>query len=164
MSGLTRAASIDVAQKKLVRSRDVAVGGRENVDALLTGISSAATRDLSKKGDIIFSQPQSIEGAGSASEKRDIAAINGVVATHRLSIRMSYERFLKRSPDLAGKITVRFTIDAAGNVSNVEIVENTTGNKEIEDDIIRKVGMWKFEAIGEGEVRVTYPFIFQPAG
>jgi TonB family protein len=86
-----------------------------------------------------------------------------VVNTHKVSIRMSYERFLKRSPDLAGKITIRFTIDAAGNVSRVEIVENTTGNKDLEDEINRKVAMWKFESIGEGEVTVTYPFIFQPA-
>jgi hypothetical protein len=45
----------------------------------------------------------------------------------------------------------------------VEIVENTTGNKDLEDEITRKVAMWKFEAIGDGDVTVTYPFVFQPA-
>jgi TonB family protein len=163
MSGLQQTASVDVAQKKLVKSKDVEVSHRENVDELLTSITTAKTQDLSKKGNIIISRPQSIEGAASSNAKRDITAINDVVNTHKVSIRMSYERFLKRSPDLAGKITIRFTIDAAGNVSRVEIVENTTGNKDLEDEINRKVAMWKFEAIGEGEVTVTYPFIFQPA-
>jgi TonB family protein len=163
MSGLQQTGSIDVAQKKLVKSKDVEVSHRENVEDLLTSITTAKTQDLSKKGNIIISKPQSIEGAASSNAKRDITAINEVVATHKVSIRMSYERFLKRAPDLAGKITIRFTIDAAGNVSRVEIVENTTGNRDLEDEITRKVNMWKFEAIGEGDVTVTYPFIFQPA-
>jgi TonB family protein len=163
MSGLQQTATVDVVQKKLVKSKDVEVSHRENVDALLTSISTAKTQDLSKKGDIIISRPQSIEGAASSNAKRDMAAINDVVNTHKVSIRMSYERFLKRSPELAGKITIRFTIDAAGNVSRVEIVENTTGNKDLEDEIERKVAMWKFDAIGDGDVTVTYPFVFQPA-
>ena len=163
MSGLQQTASVDIVQKKLVKSKDVEVSHRENVDDLLSSITSAKTEDLSKKGNIVISRPQSIEGAASSNAKRDMSAINEVVNTHKVSIRMSYERFLKRSPDLAGKITIRFTIDAAGNVSRVEIVENTTGNKDLEDEITRKVAMWKFEAIGEGDVTVTYPFIFQPA-
>jgi TonB family protein len=164
MSGLKQTASVDVAQRKLVKSKDIEVSHRENVDELLTSLTAAKAEDLSKKGNIIISKPQSIEGAASSSAKRDIAAINEVVLVHKMSIKLSYERYLKRIPDLAGKITVRFTIDALGNVSRVEIVENTTGNKELEEEIARKVSMWKFEAIPEGEVTVTYPFVFQPSG
>jgi TonB family protein len=163
VSGLQQTQNVEVLQKKLVKSKDVEVSHKENIDELIAGIKTAKTTELAKKGDIVISRPQSIEGAASSNAKRDIAAINEIVSTHKVSIRMSYERFLKRAPDLAGKITIRFTIDAGGNVSKVEIIENTTGNKDLEDEIVRKVGMWKFETINEGEVTVTYPFIFQPA-
>jgi TonB family protein len=163
VSGLQQTQNVEVLQKKLVKSKDVEVSHKENIDELIAGIKTAKTTELAKKGDIVISRPQSIEGAASSNAKRDITAINEIVSTHKVSIRMSYERLLKRAPDLAGKITIRFTIDAGGNVSKVEIVENTTGNRDLEDEIVRKVGMWKFEAINEGEVTVTYPFIFQPA-
>jgi TonB family protein len=163
VSGLQQTQNVEVLQKKLVKSKDVEVSHKENIDELIAGIKTAKTTELAKKGDIVISRPQSIEGAASSNAKRDIAAINEIVTTHKVSIRMSYERFLKRAPDLAGKITIRFTIDAGGNVSKVEIVENTTGNKDLEEEIVRKVGMWRFEAINEGDVTVTYPFLFQPA-
>ena len=73
---------------------------------------------------------------------------------------MSYERFLKREPSLQGKITVRFTITANGCVTDVEILENTTHNRGLENEIRRKVKMWKFAAIPEGDVTVTFPFVF----
>jgi TonB family protein len=163
MSGLQQTRSVDIVQKKLVKSKDIEISHKESIDDLIAGIGAAKTSDLSKKGDIIISRPESIEGAASSSAKRDIMAINAVVASHKTSVRMSYERFLKKSPDLAGKITVRFTIDAGGNVTRLEVLENTTGNKELEDEIARKVKMWKFESIPEGEVTVTYPLVFQSA-
>ena len=164
VSGLQQTKSIDVMQRKLVKSKDVEISHKESIDDLIAGIGAAKTSDLSKRGDILISRPESIEGAASSNAKRDISAINAVVASHKVSVRMSYERFLKKSPDLAGKITIRFTIDAGGNVTRLEIMENTTGNKELEDEIAHKVKMWKFESIPEGEVTVTYPLVFQPAG
>ena len=163
VSGLQQTRSIDIMQKKLVKSKDVAISRKESIDDLIAGIGAAKTSDLSKKGDIVISRPESIEGAASSNTKRDISAINAVVASHKTSVRMTYERFLKMTPDLAGKITVRFTIDAAGNVTRLEILDNTTGSKELEEEIERKVKLWKFDSIPEGEVTVTYPLIFQPA-
>jgi TonB family protein len=76
---------------------------------------------------------------------------------------MSYEKFLKRDPSLKGKITVRFTITAEGTVNNIQILENTTGNTDLEAEIVRKVKMWTFDSVGEGDVTVTYPFVFSPS-
>ena len=163
VTGLQQTQSIDIVQRKLVKSKDVEIAHKESIDDLIAGIGAAKTSDLSKKGDILISKPESIEGAASSSAKRDISAINAVVASHKTSVRMSYERFLKKSPDLAGKITIRFTIDAGGYVTRIEVLENTTGNKDLEEEILRKVKMWKFEEIPEGEVTITYPLVFQPA-
>lgn len=163
MSGLKQAKDVDVLNRKLVRSKDIAVDHKESIDDLIAGIGAAETQTLSKKGSFIIQRPESIEGAASSNAKRDDRAISNVVSSHKTSIRMSYEKYLKRDPNLAGKVTVRFTISAAGTVITVLILENTTGNGQLERDIIRKVKMWRFEPIADGDVTVTYPFVFAPS-
>ncbi|MBN1309461.1 MAG: energy transducer TonB [Chitinispirillaceae bacterium] len=163
MTGLQKTKNYDVLDRKLVKSKDVAISHREDIDDLLASARGATTVDLAKKGSFIIQKPESIEGAASSNAKRDNEAINAVVSSHKASIRMSYEKFLKRDPVLAGKITVRFTIAASGSVAMATIVDNTTGNKMLEEEILRKIRMWHFETITEGDVTVTYPFVFAPA-
>ena len=76
---------------------------------------------------------------------------------------MSYEN-ISSVIFLSGKITVRFTISASGSVTMVKVLENTTGNTELENEIMRKIKMWQFEPIAEGDVTVSYPFVFMTAG
>lgn len=163
MSGLKQTGDIKMMDRKLVRSKDVSVSHREKIDDLVASIGNAKTSTFAKKGNFIIQRPESIEGAASSSAKRDNNAINKVVTSNKTSIRMSYEKYLKRIPDLTGKITIRFTILASGKVTDVQILENTTGNTGLERDIIRKIKMWHFEEIAEGEVTVTYPFVFRPS-
>ncbi len=163
MSGLKRAKDVEVLNRKLVRSKDIAVSHKESIDDLIAGIGAPQTQQLAKKGNFIVQRPESIEGAASSNAKRDDSAINSIVSSHKTSIRMSYEKYLRRDPNLAGKITVRFTISAAGMISAVVILENTTGSKNLERDIVRKIKMWRFEAIAQGDVTVTYPFVFTPS-
>jgi TonB family protein len=163
MSGLQHADNIEVLQKKLVKSKDVAVQHKEEIDDLIASVGSARSVDLAKRGEFVIQKPESIEGAASSNAKRDNSAINAVVASHKASIRMTYEKHLKRDPALAGKVTVRFTISASGSVTAVTILENTTNNNDLVQEIIRKIRMWRFETVPEGDVTVTYPFVFTPA-
>ena len=163
MTGLQKTKNVDVLDRKLVKSKDVTVSQKENIDDLLANVGSAKTVNLAKKGSFIIQKPESIEGAASSNAKRDNNAISAVVSSHKASIRMSYEKYLKREPTLSGKITVRFTIGASGRIAMVQVVENTTGNANLEREIIRKIKMWHFETIAEGDVTVTYPFVFSPA-
>lgn len=160
VSGLKRADEAEILSSKLVRSKEVTLSHKETIDNLVSQIATPQIAALSKKGNVVIQRPESIEGAASSSAKRDDEAINKVVATNKTSIRMSYEKFLARNPQLAGKITVRFTIAASGQIIMVEILENSTGDKDLENDIISKVKMWRFESITEGDVTVTYPFVF----
>jgi TonB family protein len=164
MTGLKKAPSVDILDKKLVKSKDVSVTHKEEIDDLIAGVGQAESVNLSKKGDFIIQRPESIEGAASSDARRDNNAINEIVSSHKASIRMTYEKFLKRDPSLSGKVTVRFTITASGSVTNVQIIENTTGNSEFEQEITRKLRMWKFDPIPDGEVTVSYPFVFSSSG
>lgn len=164
MTGLAKTRNIDVMDRKLVKSKDVHISREEEIDNLLADVGQVAAMDLAKRGSFIIQKPQSIEGAASSNAKRDQNAINAVVSSHRSSIRMSYEKFLRRDPSLQGKITVRFTIAASGIITDISIIDNSTMNRELENEIVRKIRMWRFETIPEGDVTVTYPFIFAPAG
>ena len=163
MSGLQQTKDINVMQRKLVRSKDLSIDYKENIDNLVASIGVAKTTTFAKKGNFVIQRPESIEGSASSNVKRNNKAINKIVASHKASIRMSYEKYLNRIPNLAGKITIRFTISPLGRVIKVQIVENTTNNKDLEKDIVRKVKMWRFDKIPKGDVTVTYPFVFRPS-
>lgn len=163
MHGTVRAKDIDITKSKLVKSKDVKMSRREEIDDLIAGIGAAKTNQLSKRGAFVVQRPESIEGAASANAKRDNTAINKIVSANKVSIRMCYEKYLREDPSLAGKITVRFTILASGAVGRVQILENTTGNSKLEREIIMRVKMWRFEPIPNGDATVTYPFVFTPA-
>jgi TonB family protein len=163
MSGLQKNQNIEVLDRKLVKSKDIAISQKEEIDDLIASVGHAKTVDLSKKGDFVIQRPESIEGAASSDAKRDAGAINSVVSSHKLSIKMSYEKFLSRDPNLSGKITIKITIAASGSVTFVKAIENTTGSQELEEEIIRKISMWQFEPVPEGNVTITYPFVFMPS-
>jgi TonB family protein len=163
-AGLIKTDNAAVLSRKLVSSKEVDMADRrEEIDELLE-IGSGTTRDLVKTGgSIVIRPPESIEGAASSNSLRSDRSIGEVVARHRGGIRLTYDKYLKRDPGMGGKITVRFTISASGSVVNVLILENTTGSAQFEQDLIRKIKLWKFEEVIEGDVTVTYPFLFNPS-
>lgn len=72
-----------------------------------------------------------------------------------------YERQLSASPDLYGKVAVRFTISGSGAVETQKIGDTTLKNSMVEGCILQKVATWKFpEPKGNTKVLVTYPFLF----
>ncbi len=162
VTGLKQTRKEDIMQSKLVKSKDIDIDHRESIDDLVADIGPTKTAALGKKGGVEFSRPKSIEGAGKTSANRSIRAINKLVEKHKLSLQMSYEKYLKRVPDLSGKITVRFIIAASGTVTEVQVLENTTGNEALVREIVRKIKMWRFDSVEQGETTVTYPFVFKP--
>ena len=88
-----------------------------------------------------------------------------VIQEHQSEIKYCYEVQLNRSPSLAGKVTVLFTIDGAGTVSDAQVSETTLGNADTERCMLSKIRRWKFpEPAGNGLVKVNFPWIFKPAG
>jgi len=73
-----------------------------------------------------------------------------------------YERQLSASPDLFGKVSIRFTIDSKGAVETQRIGDSTLRNATVEGCILQKVAKWKFPTPEGGtKVNVTYPFLFK---
>ena len=88
-----------------------------------------------------------------------------VVRRHQNEIRFCYESELQKAPDLAGKVTVAWTIGGSGAVEAAQIAESGLGNANVESCIVQKVRRWTFpEPAGGQLVEITFPWVFQVAG
>ena len=93
----------------------------------------------------------------------DKSLIDAVVKQHTNQIRYCYQRELTRSPNLAGKVKVRFVIAADGSVSRAAAANSSLGSAEVESCISKRFLQMRFpEVKGGGTVIVTYPFLFSP--
>ncbi|MBC7419651.1 MAG: AgmX/PglI C-terminal domain-containing protein [Bdellovibrio sp.] len=91
---------------------------------------------------------------------RDVIA--QYIKTQLGQILYCYERQLSASPDLYGKVAVKFTIAGTGQVETQTINDTTLKNSSVEGCILSKVARWKFpEPKGGTKVLVTYPFLFK---
>jgi outer membrane biosynthesis protein TonB len=89
----------------------------------------------------------------------DSGSVKGVFSRRKSAIRMCYEDSLRGAPNTEGKVKVRFTIGPAGRITDIDVVENTTGNSKLADCIVSKVRGWPFDKPENGSVTYTYPFI-----
>jgi len=91
---------------------------------------------------------------------RDVIA--EVIRRNLGQIRYCYERQLSSNPDLYGKVLVKFTIGANGDVIEQRIDSSTLKSAMVEGCIMRRMAAWKFpEPKGGTLVRVSYPFLFK---
>jgi metallo-beta-lactamase class B len=75
-----------------------------------------------------------------------------------------YEARLGSSPALAGRVTVEYTIDAAGAVSSARLGSSTMGDVAIESCLLDSVRRWRFPPPpGGASVVASYPFVLAPA-
>ena len=89
----------------------------------------------------------------------DMTAVKKYVSRKKGQIKSCYEAQLKVRSDLAGKVEIVWTVHPDGSVSGVSVVSNTTGDKPLEECIIRRIKRWQFPEQDE-EVEITYPFNF----
>ena len=83
--------------------------------------------------------------------------IRRIVRSHENEVRFCYERALLTDPTLAGRVRIRFSLDAAGMVSRSELADTTLPGREVGACIAEAFRRWQFP-VGGGEVEVSYPF------
>lgn len=98
-----------------------------------------------------------VAGAPSVTPKQ----IKHVIGRNEAQVTACYERELKSSPGLRGKVVVGFVIGADGRVRPPRIVRNTTRNRDMLPCIKRAVRSWRFPK-AQGPADVEYPFSFKP--
>ncbi len=135
-------------------------GGAGGVDDLLGSLAGGVgTVKLKKRGKIKAVAPSSItgdaEGGGRSKEE-----IRRVVLKHLGGLKYLYNKYLKKNPNLKGKITVKMVIAPSGKVIKVVILESTLNCPDLEREIVRAIKRWRFRRIPKGTVTVIYPFHF----
>jgi TonB family protein len=85
------------------------------------------------------------------------------IKTRLRAIQMCYEQQLRRNPTLAGKVSIEFTIQPRGNVTDVRVKDNTTGDAAVATCVANTVSLFRFNPGPEGgSVTYSYPFVFAP--
>lgn len=87
-------------------------------------------------------------------------AIRRVVTRNRAQIRHCYETALRNRPDLAGRVSIQWSIHPEGRVLGARIVSSELRDSGAESCMQQSVGRWQFPA-AEGATMVSYPFIFE---
>ena len=91
----------------------------------------------------------------------DREAIRRVILSNKKVIRNCYERALRRSPNLYGKLVIQWDIEERGKVTNAKVVKGTIKNKMLMQCLIKRLRSWIFPEPPPDQIgRVTYPFIF----
>ena len=78
------------------------------------------------------------------------------------AIRACYERQLLTKPELAGKLTVQWTINPEGGVEAIKPVSDSLGNNEVADCVLRALRRIRFKKPDAGICVILWPFVFQP--
>jgi hypothetical protein len=88
--------------------------------------------------------------------------IESVVKRRAGAIRACYEQRLQVKKDLAGKVTIRWTINAEGRVEGATATQNTLSDGETTSCIVRIMARLSFEKPEGGICVVQWPFVFSP--
>jgi TonB family protein len=140
-------------------------GGGGGIAGLLDGFgggSGGGNLDLKRRGTPLQISSPGLETGRSITGGRSRASVQRVVMQNMAALRHAYNRRLREKPGLAGRITVKFSIDEFGKVLFAQVVESTMNDPELENTVVTRIRSWVFETIDKpGDVtEVTYPFVF----
>ena len=93
----------------------------------------------------------------------DARLIRQVIRDHIGEVKSCYEPQLAKMPNLQGRMTVRFTIAASGQVVAAALQDSTMGDALVESCTVATVHRWQFpELCGRTTLVVSYPFVLSP--
>jgi len=102
-------------------------------------------------------------GTGQGSGRLNQKVVGAVIQANVGAFKTCFERRLRDKPDLAGRVFVQFVISADGSVSEVSLLENTTGDEPFADCLSKQVRRLRFPPPEGGDVTFVFPFIFEQA-
>jgi TonB family protein len=121
--------------------RNVSVGGKAEADVSGRVGAEAPTVDGDLSPDVIKAE----------------------MSKRMRSLKDCYDRALKRTPTLKGKIVLAFEILESGRVSSLKVEEDSVGSAEVKACILDRAKSWHFPPPSGGSVFVSTPLVFTPA-
>jgi hypothetical protein len=133
-------------------------------DAECRGRELNAYRTIGQLRNRRATGPQIAVGVPRTQGTLDKEIVRRIIRQHINEVKFCYEQQLPRHPDLAGRITVQFTIAAAGTVGASLVQASSLNNVAVESCITQAVRRWEFPQRAVGATIVSYPFVLVPAG
>ena len=99
--------------------------------------------------------------SGKASRSRE--EIELVFDKNKGAIFALYNRALRADPSLEGKVVLRLTIAPNGQVTSCEVVSSELGDPELENKLVQRIKLFRFEAKDVEAITTTKPIDFFPA-
>jgi periplasmic protein TonB len=99
--------------------------------------------------------------SGKAARSRE--EIELVFDRNKGAIYALYSRELRERPDLQGKLVLEFTIAPSGEVTMCRVVSSELGDPELEQKIVTRVRLFRFEPKDVAPITTTKPIEFFPA-
>ena len=139
----------------------IGTGGSGGIDDFLSALEDDVPQvELKKQAKVDLVKPSKVSGSKEALGQRTEQSIWSVVSSRKGRIKYLYEKYLKRNPNLRGKIAIEFTIAANGFVSEARILESTINQPELEQELLALVRRLKFDPIPSGNLTTVFPFVF----
>ena len=122
--------------------------------------TTAVTSSIARSG--LDNRPASRTGSsGKAARSRE--EIETVFDRNKGAIYALYSRALRERPDLQGKLVLEFTIAPSGEVTMCRLVSSDLNDPELENKIVLRVKLFRFEAKDVEPITTTKPIDFFPA-
>ncbi|MDX2412825.1 MAG: AgmX/PglI C-terminal domain-containing protein [Woeseiaceae bacterium] len=99
--------------------------------------------------------------SGKASRSRE--EIELVFDKNKGVIFALYNRALRNDPSLEGKVVLRLTIAPNGQVTMCEVISSELGNPDLENKLVQRIKLFRFEAKDVEAITTTKPIDFFPA-
>ncbi len=141
-----------------------ATGFGTGIDEIVETDSDVESFSFGRKGQIQVDQVGGMSGSEAALGQRSEESVRSVLRSYQGRLTYIYNKYLKRNPDLQGKMVVEVVIAAEGAVASVKLISSNMGQPDFEREILSFVRKWKYERIDQGEVTVTYPLFFSKVG
>lgn len=99
--------------------------------------------------------------SGKASRSRE--EIELVFDKNKGAIFALYNRALRNDPSLEGKVVLRLTIAPNGQVTLCEVISSELGDPDLENKLVQRIKLFRFEAKDVEAITTTKPIDFFPA-
>ncbi|HTN53465.1 MAG TPA: AgmX/PglI C-terminal domain-containing protein, partial [Anaeromyxobacter sp.] len=119
---------------------------------------------LGKKGDRDISIAT---GAAQVMGSIDKELVRKVIQDHAAQIRYCYEQQLALNPRLAGKVSIKWVINADGSASSPQVDGSATTleDAKVHECMMSRITSWQFpKPKGGGIAVITYPWILRASG
>lgn len=155
------------AERSLIASK-VGTGSASNVTANAsrgfgTGAGSLTGHDTMSVKSGLAAAGSKVERTGkSGKAARGGEEIELVFDRNKGAIYALYNRALRDTPDLKGKLVLELTITPSGDIADCRVISSELGDAELERKIVARVKLFKFEARDVETITVRKTIEFFP--